>query len=93
MSVNHRDTRFSYDAFLSGKFFEEVYNCRLGDIKDAVIYTGDSPNDEPMFSYFPHAVGVANVRQFESLMVQLPTWVTEGEGGYGFAEMVDLLLT
>ena len=82
-----------YDKLtMSGMFFEEVYNCRLEDIKDAVIYTGDSPNDEPMFSYFPNGVGVANVRQFESLMVHLPAWVTEGEGGYGFAEMVDLLL-
>ena len=26
------------------------------------VFAGDSPNDAPMFAYFPHSVGVANVR-------------------------------
>ena len=82
-----------YDKLtMSGILFEEVFGCRLEDIKQQVIYIGDSPNDVPMFSYFPNSVGVANVVQFEGKMDQYPAWVTSREGGYGFAEMVDGLL-
>ena len=28
------------------------------------VFSGDSPNDAPMFGFFPNAVGVANVRDF-----------------------------
>jgi len=74
-------------------FFEEVFNISLDEIKDHVIFTGDSPNDSPMFAYFPHAVGVANVLNFKKRMDSDPAWITEKEGGYGFAEMVDTLLS
>jgi hypothetical protein len=82
-----------YDKLtMSGILLEEVFGCRLEDIKQQVIYIGDSPNDVPMFSYFPNSVGVANVMQFEGKMDHYPAWVTKREGGYGFAEMVDGLL-
>jgi HAD superfamily hydrolase (TIGR01484 family) len=73
--------------------FEEVFQENLAAIKQEAIYIGDSPNDAPMFAYFPHSVGVANVRQFEGRMPNDPVWITRKEGGYGFAEMVDKLLT
>ena len=83
-----------YDKLtMSGIMFEEVFGSRLAEVKDRVIYTGDSPNDGPMFAYFPHAVGVANVRQFTGKMDHYPAWITQSEGGKGFAEMVDILLT
>jgi len=56
------------------------------------VYLGDSPNDVPMFRRFPHAVGVANVRQWTHRMDALPAYVTLAEGGEGFAEFVTLLL-
>jgi hypothetical protein len=58
-----------------------------------VIFAGDSPNDQPMFAFFPNAVGVANVREFAGRMESLPGWVTQREGGGGFAEMVAVLLS
>jgi hypothetical protein len=73
--------------------FEEDFGHRLEDVKEQVIYIGDSPNDAPMFSYFPHSVGVANVLLFKGMMDDYPAWVTKREGGYGFAEMVDVLLS
>jgi HAD superfamily hydrolase (TIGR01484 family) len=83
-----------YDKLtMTGVMFEEVFGRRLEDVKDRVIYIGDSPNDVPMFSYFPHSVGVANVLQFKGMMGHSPAWVTKREGGYGFAEMADVLLT
>ena len=74
-------------------FFKEVFKSDLDKIKEQVIFTGDSPNDAPMFGYFPHSVGVANIVRFKKTIDHKPTWVTENEGGYGFAEMVDILLS
>lgn len=57
------------------------------------IYIGDSPNDDPMFERFKNSVGVANVLPFRDRMDCGPTWVTDGEGGSGFAQVVDTLLS
>jgi hypothetical protein len=82
-----------YDKLtMTAMMFEEVYGQRLEEVKDQVIFSGDSPNDVPMFAYFPNSVGVANVNQFEGKLDHYPAWVTEKEGGYGFAEMVNILL-
>jgi HAD superfamily hydrolase (TIGR01484 family) len=60
--------------------------------RQRIVFVGDSPNDQPMFEYFPNAVGVANVRAMADLMTSLPRWVTPSEGSAGFAELADLLL-
>jgi len=73
-------------------FFREQFDRDLAVVRDKVVFVGDSPNDEPMFAYFTHAVGVANVRDFVDHMKHPPTWVTQREGGFGFAEMVAVLL-
>jgi HAD superfamily hydrolase (TIGR01484 family) len=57
-----------------------------------IVYAGDSPNDAPMFAYFPHAVGVANVVPYTTIMSHLPRYVTRAEGGDGFAELAQKLL-
>jgi hypothetical protein len=46
-----------------------------------------------MFRFFPHSVGVANILRFREKIAHKPAWVTQKEGGYGFAEMVDQLLS
>ncbi len=46
-----------------------------------------------MFHFFLHSVGVANILRFKEEMGHNPAWITEKEGGYGFAEMVDTLLS
>jgi HAD superfamily hydrolase (TIGR01484 family) len=72
--------------------FAEVFEVDLQTVKENIVFIGDSPNDVPMFQFFPHSVGVANVLQFENKISHKPAWVTRQEGGYGFAEMVDLIL-
>ena len=74
-------------------FFEEIFRSNLNAVRENVIFAGDSPNDAPMFHYFPHSVGVANISRFLDKMTHRPAWTTENEGGYGFAEMVDQLLS
>ena len=73
--------------------FEEVFRSNLEAVKEHVIFVGDSPNDAPMFRYFPHSVGVANISRFIKNMAHRPAWITENEGGYGFAEMAGHLLS
>jgi len=56
------------------------------------VFVGDSPNDAPMFEFFPHSVGVANVRGFADRLPAPPKYVTSHEAGAGFAELADFLL-
>ena len=60
--------------------------------REAFVFAGDSPNDQPMFAFFPNAVGVANVRDMAELMTRLPAWVTPSPGSHGFAELARALL-
>jgi HAD superfamily hydrolase (TIGR01484 family) len=70
----------------------EVFARDLDAARGACVFAGDSPNDAPMFAYFPNAVGVANVRRFLGRIATPPAWVTTHEAGAGFAELADLLL-
>ena len=82
-----------YDKLtMTGLLFAEVFQYDLETVKKEVIFIGDSPNDVPMFRFFPYSVGVANILKFKEKVMHLPTWVTRKEGGYGFAEMVDSIL-
>ena len=56
------------------------------------LYIGDSPNDAPMFGFFPHSVGVSSVRRYAGRMPALPRWITNGAGGAGFVEVAEALL-
>jgi len=56
------------------------------------VFVGDSPNDSPLFAYFPHSVGVANVRQFGGRVDAWPAYVTGEAAGAGFAEVAERLL-
>ena len=60
---------------------------------EVVAYVGDSPNDAPMFGYFPNAVGVANIMNFVDRLPASPRWVTKATGGQGFAEFAKHLLS
>jgi HAD superfamily hydrolase (TIGR01484 family) len=62
------------------------------DPRERVVYVGDSPNDEPMFAYFPLSIGVSNLRPFASSLRSPPRWITGEPGGLGFAEVVQRLL-
>ena len=56
------------------------------------VFVGDSPNDAPLFAYFPHSVGVANVRRFAGRVDAWPAYVTRAAAGAGFAEVADRVL-
>jgi hypothetical protein len=82
-----------YDKLtMTRMLFDEVFQDDLEAVKEDVIFIGDSPNDVPMFQFFPHSVGVANISEFKGKIAHTPAWVTRKEGGFGFAEMVDQLI-
>lgn len=70
----------------------ERYGIDLDRARNDYLFIGDSPNDEPMFEYFPHSVGVANVMEFAQDLVSAPAYVTTGHGGAGFVELAQRLL-
>lgn len=84
-----------YDKLSTTKLFmQEVFDINLDQHKNEFVFIGDSPNDAPMFSYFPHSVGVANVHDLsESLLPQRPAYVTAARSGDGFIELADALLS
>ena len=60
--------------------------------RDKVLFFGDSPNDEPMFAHFT-CVGVAYIKNYGDYIEVWPKYFTSLEGGEGFAEGVQRLLT
>jgi HAD superfamily hydrolase (TIGR01484 family) len=70
----------------------EDFGIDLDREREDFVFAGDSPNDQPMFAYFPHAVGVANVLEMADLMTDFPAWITESAGAAGFAEIAEALI-
>jgi len=69
-----------------------VLGLDLDADKESVVFVGDSPNDSPMFEFFPYSCGVANVRDFSEGELEPPSYVTQKRGGAGFVEIAELLL-
>jgi len=83
----------TYDKLTMTKtLFAEAFGEDLGTERDRYVFAGDSPNDAPMFAYFPNAVGVANVVPFLERIAIPPAYVTTREAGAGFVELADFLL-
>ncbi len=70
----------------------ELFGESDDDLRQRYVFVGDSPNDEPMFRFFPLGVGVANVRRFADRMQTPPAFVTAGECGAGFEALAEVLV-
>jgi hydroxymethylpyrimidine pyrophosphatase-like HAD family hydrolase len=70
----------------------EVFATDLDAERGRFVFVGDSPNDAPMFAFFPNSVGVANVRPFLDRIAAPPSYVTQRDAGAGFVELADALL-
>jgi HAD superfamily hydrolase (TIGR01484 family) len=71
----------------------EDFGIDAGEARETIVFAGDSPNDQPMFEFFPNAVGVANVRDMADIMTLLPAWVAPSRGSAGFAELAQAILS
>jgi HAD superfamily hydrolase (TIGR01484 family) len=73
-------------------FLEERLSIPWDEAVNKFIFAGDSPNDEPMFEALEFTVGVANIKNFSHKMKHLPKYITDSNGGHGFAEMARIIL-
>jgi HAD superfamily hydrolase (TIGR01484 family) len=71
----------------------EAYGIDLDVERNGFTFVGDSPNDAPMFEYFPHAIGVANLRDFGARLEHKPAYITAARSGSGFREIADFILS
>lgn len=74
------------------KLAKDEFQLSAHTLKTECLYVGDSPNDEPMFEFFDHAVGVRNVMDFWDQLTHKPSYVTKYRSGDGFVELSKLLL-
>ncbi|MEM6695797.1 MAG: HAD-IIB family hydrolase [Pseudomonadota bacterium] len=77
---------------MSRRFLREEFSIDLDAARERFVYCGDSPNDAPMFGFFPHACGVANVADFLGRMEALPRYIAPSHGGAGFVEIGERIL-
>lgn len=81
----------SYDKLSTARqYLADRHGFDVEDENAACVFVGDSPNDQPMFRFFTHGIGVANVSRFR--LDHPPRWVTHGMSAEGFAEVADALL-
>jgi len=78
---------------MTHRMMSEFFGVELDSTKSAYAFVGDSPNDAPMFDYFPSAVGVSNLRNLAHRCSTLPTWITEASRSTGFIELADAILS
>jgi len=58
----------------------------------AMVFCGDSPNDEPMFAFFEHSFAMANVKPFLNIIEHKPAFITDKRCGAGFTEVAEKIL-
>lgn len=82
-----------YDKLSTTRLFlQDCFGIDIERDKELVVFSGDSPNDAPMFGFFQGSVGVANVLDFAGELPAAPTYVTRGRAALGFAELADALI-
>jgi hydroxymethylpyrimidine pyrophosphatase-like HAD family hydrolase len=82
-----------YDKLgMTKTFMHERLGVDLDAQRAEYVFVGDSPNDASMFAYFPHSVGVANVRAAAHRIEHPPAYVTAAASGAGFVELAERLL-
>jgi HAD superfamily hydrolase (TIGR01484 family) len=74
------------------KFLKNEFKLSNDSIEKLCLFIGDSPNDEPLFEFFPHSVGVANIRKFLPQLKSPPQYITSKNGGQGFVQLAHHLL-
>ncbi len=76
-------------------FLQEQFGINLEKATDKhqIIFIGDSPNDQPMFEFFPESAGVANISEFWEQLDFKPCYICKQPGGLGFAEFAQTILT
>jgi len=82
-----------YDKVSTSQIYlEKEFGFTTQQAKKNCAFVGDSPNDEPMFKFFPHSFGVANIKKFAASLKSPPQYVATHCESQGFAEVADKLI-
>lgn len=73
-------------------YLHREWNISSDEAKKYAGFSGDSPNDEPMFEFFPHSFGVANIKDFIETLRFPPQYIAQERGGLGFVEISHQLI-
>ncbi len=83
----------NYDKLTTCRAYcEKELGSTFEKIKHKIAFTGDSPNDAPMFKAFPLSFAVKNIKEFIDRIDTPPQFVSSLPEGEGFAEIVDHLI-
>lgn len=74
------------------EFLKTEFGLSPEEAKKVCAFSGDSPNDEPMFEYFPNSFAVANIKNFVDRIQSKPKFVADKNGGEGFVQIAQRLL-
>ncbi|ADZ92867.1 HAD-IIB family hydrolase [Marinomonas mediterranea] len=77
---------------MSKRVLTDFYCLAESDFSNDVLAVGDAPNDQALFERFSKSVGVANIVRYEKELITPPRYVTQFEGGHGFAELSKLII-
>jgi HAD superfamily hydrolase (TIGR01484 family) len=83
----------SYDKLsMCREYARRELGLDLDTANETFAFSGDSPNDEPMFEFFKNAFAVANIKKFLPRLKHKPSFVASKDGGHGFIEIADRLI-
>ncbi len=83
----------SYDKLsMCREYAQRELGLDLNTANETFAFSGDSPNDEPMFEFFKNAFAVANIQKFLPRLKYKPAYVASKEGGDGFIEIANKLI-
>jgi len=74
------------------KYLQKEFGMSELEMKKHCIFVGDSPNDEPMFEFFPESFAVANIKEFLPRLKHKPGYLTDLPEAQGFTQVADRLL-
>ncbi|WP_417598049.1 HAD family hydrolase [Oceanospirillum sp.] len=83
--VGEHSKRYTSEKYL--KHNADFVDLRLENIG----YIGDSLNDESMFEWLPTTFGVSNIHSILQKLSTQPAFITKSPGGYGFAELANII--
>lgn len=82
-----------YDKLTTAKhILTHEFGLSETQIQSSCVYAGDSPNDEPLFSFFENGVGVRNIEPYLPILKSKPKYITQYEAGKGFQEITEKII-
>lgn len=74
------------------KYLHKHFGLNEKQMREQCCFVGDSPNDEPMFEFFPYSFAVANIQDFLPRLKHKPGFIASKNESEGFCEIADRII-